>query len=387
MKKLLITAFIGSANLGDNAIFVAISQHLLSNKTISLSAFTSNIRRHTHMEPVRFIQTINPIRIISEIARCDLLVIGGGGIIQDETTAYNLIRHTYKALIAILLRKKFMFYAVGVSRLRSLVNRMLARFVLERAVAVTVRDEESKNIIRSLGVDREVFVTADPVVNLRINKLAPFPKSPKRYIVVCLRHWFDINRYIPVAVVNKIHYRSQTNKKKYEAFLAVIAPFFDWLVSRYNYTIMFMPFFDQRDDVVHADVMKHMKQPDSCINIGRQPSLEEVYTRIAGASFVLGMRLHSLIISSTQNTPFIALTYARKVSSFVDELSLSTYSLGLEKLTVSELEDVCIKLHSERTHIQSTLKRRLAVLQRREKSNVRILRKVLTAASILPQEC
>lgn len=377
MKHVLLSAFIGSANLGDQAIFSAITQQLEKDKDIAVAAFTLDRKKHKYTKTVRFIQTHYPFRIIGEIYRCDLLVIGGGGIIQDETTVYNLFRHTYKALIAFCLGRKYMLYAVGISRLKSPINRVLGSFILQHAEAVTVRDAQSQRNAQSLGITREVSVTADPAINLDVRKKHDRAFINEAYIVVCLRHWFDINRYIPVAFLQKFHLRSRDNQHKYEMFTKTIASFFDWVVTTYGLKVVFLPFFDKRDGRVHASVLRQMEQARSTTNITKHVSVKEAISLIANAQCTIGMRLHALIFSAHRHTPFIALNYSQKVANFLKELSLEEYGIDLEKLTLQQLKYRFKKLYIHRRKIQIILKEKTQILQEREDKNNQILRQIL----------
>ncbi len=377
MKRLLITAFIGSSNLGDQAIFKATTQKLQKNKSIQIAAFTLDKKKHTNTSLVRFIQTKNPFKIIKEIYLCDLLVIGGGGIIQDTTTIYNLLRHTYKALIAICFGKKYMFYAVGVDELRSLFNKALAKFIFNMSTAITVRDNTSKKNLELLGVSKEIVATADPVVSLVTKKINVSSLYKKPYVIVCLRHWFDINRYIPVAIVKTFHIKSKRDKEKYNAFVKIMAEFLDGVVERYKYQIIFLPFFDRRDDQVHSDVLKKMKRSKYGINFKNQLSIDRTAALIGGAEYTIGMRLHSLILSAMQKTPFIALNYSQKVTSFVNDLSLREYGVGLENLSSQELQNRFARVRANKDNIKDILRIRMKKLQEKEKMNNHILKRIL----------
>ena len=378
MKKILISAFIGSDNLGDQAIFESIVGRLHKNKDLDLAAFTLDRTKYKTTPFVRFIETLNPFRVTAEIYRCDLLVIGGGGIIQDETTVYNLIRHTYKAVAAWVLGKKYMFFAVGISPVRSKVNKILARVVLQNAEAVTVRDSRSKINAQSLGVTKKIVVTADPVVGLDVEYKKQISKRP--YVIVSLRHWFDIHRYIPVEIAQSLSLRSQKDGLKYESFTSTLAQFFDWVIDNYKYRMIFLPFFDQRDDHIASDVIAKMNYSNLTKNISKQQTIPDTVSLIAGAECLIGMRLHSLIIGACVNTPFLALSYSEKVANFTHELGLQQFGHDIEKLSVASLQDCFERMVSGRKIIKGTLRRRMHVLKERDDENYKILEEIIYPA-------
>ena len=374
MKNVLLTAFIGSSNLGDQAIFTSICQSLSKNKNLRLSAFTLDRTKHKGTPYVRFIQTYNPIRIVEEIRRCDVLVIGGGAIIQDNSSVYNLLRHTYKALIANILGKPYMFYAVGVNKLQSSGNRLFAKFTFNAASAITVRDQRSKENLEQLGVSKQIIVTSDPAVNLHILHEKRKDKASQPYVIVCLQHCFDINRYIPVALMHKFHLRSGKDNKKYQHFVKIIAEFLDWIIDTYTYRIVFLPFYNQRDDKVQREIFSFMQHKEQCILLEKQQTVERTMALIQGARVALSMRYHAAIFSAMHHVPFIGLRYSEKVSNFLAEAGMSRFGVD-PKLT--DLKYCFRAMYKETRSIKANLRIRMNVLKQKEMKNREILEHII----------
>ena len=109
------------------------------------------------------------------------LIFGGGSLIQDMTSQLNLPYHLSRPWYA--SRAKVGFGAVGLDAgpLASKWGRRLARRVLARASVVGVRNVESADLLRSIGVDR-VVKTADLALACEVRET---PLSDR--IAVCLR--------------------------------------------------------------------------------------------------------------------------------------------------------------------------------------------------------
>jgi len=382
IHQIILSAFIGSDNLGDRAIFEAASQSLLKLKHSKISAFTINKKNHDiEQNDVNLIHTTNIFVIIYQIIQCDLLIIGGGGLIQDYTTAYNLLRHTYKAFIALILRKKYMFYSVGVDKLNFKINRIITKVLFNHASKITVRDQQSKIRLKNLGVTNKITVSVDPAINLAISPVRKrvIPRIQGPYIAVCLRHWFNVNPWIPVTIINKFHLYSPENRKLQQHFITVLASFLDTLVGKFNVNIVFVPFFYGRDENIHKKVLQTMNRSNRCLNINQKLNTQQTLSVIQQAEFVIGMRLHSLIFASIVNTPFIGLIYSEKVSNYLNKLKLSNLGISVGNIELNKLEKLFSKAYEDRQKIKIKLEKQVEKLKQQEKLNIKTVEKILFA--------
>ncbi|HVF10327.1 MAG TPA: polysaccharide pyruvyl transferase family protein, partial [Abditibacteriaceae bacterium] len=94
-------------------------------------------------------------------------ISGGGSLLQDVTSVRNVVYYTALIRFAQFARKPVMIYAHGVGPLQKPLSQKLARIAIQRARVVTVRDDDSKALLRRIGVRREIEVTADPVWALK----------------------------------------------------------------------------------------------------------------------------------------------------------------------------------------------------------------------------
>ncbi|MEY4547849.1 MAG: hypothetical protein RL685_4044, partial [Pseudomonadota bacterium] len=323
--QLCLFAFIGSDNLGDEAIFEVVYASLQSLRPERLTILSMNparTRRIATAANVRVLHARSPLDTARAISSSDLLVVGGGGMFHDHSSIYNPLRYLSRVHAARLLGKPVFVYAVSAGPLNNQVNRFMAGHVLARAARITVRDSGSLREMVSLGVPVEkVCVTSDPVMNFQPGPLVtPPPGASWRNIVVCLRHWFDIVNWLPVSVVNALHIRTGENTRNYERFVSGMARVLDVLLEDTDTSITCVPFWGERDTRVHDDVVRRMKSPGRCRVLRESPSAAEANALLGKADLVLGMRLHSLIFTVANARPFFAIDYSRKVGDFIEEV-------------------------------------------------------------------
>ena len=176
MTRVLVTAFVGSDNLGDEAIFEALVRTLESLGDVEVVAFTPNPNRRYGSGRVRLLQRRGLGDLEREIRAADLVVCGGGGLIQDQTSVYNLAAHVHPLVIAHALGRPYLFYAVGVT---PLANEL---FSVEREVQTWEIDPEADS------------VSPEHLKKLFVNQRG---HTPSEYLIKSLGFLQSIERSVP----------------------------------------------------------------------------------------------------------------------------------------------------------------------------------------------
>lgn len=381
-------AFIGSENLGDEAIFESVLRDLasLGPEEIGILSMNPERTRRIARDPnMRVFPARSTRATLSAIRRCDVFVCGGGGIFQDQTSIYNPSRYLSRIQMAHALGKKVFVYGVSVGPLRRHANRLLTGAVLKRAACITVRDDASRSDLIALGVPAErVHTTSDPVMNYSATIAAPPNDPARRKIVVCLRHWFDTIDWLPVSVVNTLHLRSAENTRRYDDFIANMARVLDHLAAAPNAELEFIPFWGERDTRVHRDVLARMTRTERCRIVVESPSPEGANAVLGAADLVVGMRLHSLIFAVANARPFFAIDYSKKVGDFLSEVLPGR--VPLVSASPKDLDAARVIEQLERLETASPFdgdyRARVSDLKRKERQNVALLRELLTTSGL-----
>ena len=162
--NLLISGYYCFNNLGDEFILISIISELhLKNKDISITVLSANPAKTASLYKVNSINRWNPYKIIKEITRSQVIVLGGGGLFQDMTSSLSLYYYLLVMFLAKLFSKKLFVYSVNINEL-AYFNRLLASFMLKKADMITVREKRSLQVLEKLGINpQKAELTADPV--------------------------------------------------------------------------------------------------------------------------------------------------------------------------------------------------------------------------------
>jgi polysaccharide pyruvyl transferase CsaB len=328
--SVLISAFIGSENLGDEAIFKALLQQIgFGDRNITaLSIGPDKSKRYG----VNTRNAHNIIDIVNAIRECDVLLMGGGGIIQDQSSFLNFLYFGFQLAIARFFRKRVVLCFVGVGPIKHSLSKAILRALAPCIDYAIVRDEYSKGELLAHGVTScRVITSHDPVLNYRRQfSLSPSPYSGRApYVVVALRRWFLPGALIP-AIVARILQRQGYFRKRYESYTQRVARDLDaFLAGNEAISLVFVSFFHPDDSLVSQDVVDKMTLRNRVIVAGNRMSEEDYFSVASGSEFVLGMRLHSLVMAATVGKPFVALSYSQKVDQFARQMGLPDFSIDV----------------------------------------------------------
>ncbi len=300
--KLLLAGYFGSGNIGDEAILQALVSRLRKEfpygKITALSDDPLGTSRSYNIDSVH---KYSLFHILKELASCDAFVLGGGGLLQDSTSARSLFYYSLLIFLAKHLRKKTILLGQGIGPVR---NKSLLRRALKNVDLVSVRDEISLKELISIGAKpKKLVLTAD----LSFLLGSPDKENGKKLLEI-----EGINkcrsRLIGVALRPPVKVRDPASKYK------AVAALCDHLIKEKDSQIVFL-IFKYPDDMDAIDrVMGFMKYPAHILL--RRCTPAEMLDVISSFDALVGMRLHSLIFSSMAGTPGFGLSYDPKVESF-----------------------------------------------------------------------
>lgn len=339
-KSLLISAFIGSENLGDEVIFKSIIDNLFVDKT-RITVLSVNEPK-TQKLGVKTIYSRNILNVIRGISNCDILLMGGGGIIQDQSSILNFLYFYFQLIVARFYKKPIILCFVGVGPIRFQLNKLLLKHIANSISFAIVRDEQSKNfLLEYIGDPLKVVAAHDPALNILFDK-KDLPRSPfmekMPYIVVSIRRWFFVNPLLPVFITRRLN-KWTMFRKRYDYFITSLANDIDKVLDKHqNVTLIFVSLYDSEDLDVISDLIKNMRNKNQVILAKDKISELEYLSIVSHSTFVLGMRLHSLVLSAVVKKPFIALSYSSKVEEFVKQFGLAEYSIHVDKYDGERLQ-------------------------------------------------
>lgn len=377
----------GYGNLGDELMLEGVLAGLRRTLPYArITVLSGDSEQTSRLHNVRSIEwgggTLARLRRYWEYVQSDLLVVGGGNL-RDNLTRDNSSRFNVLAiwldqvLMAHEIGVPTMCYAVSIGHVTTPEGGLALKNCLEKVDAISVREPESAAKVLEFGVSREVVVAADAAFSA-----IPQPRHSKtrKGVALFLRHWYERGNYTE-------------NSEVFDSMIGEIAAYCDAFVERYHEPIWMVPFKAtgsdaDNDTYIHQELYGRMQQRKDVKVLDRVPDMETLMSIFASARFVIGMRLHSLIIATALGTPWVSVNYDPKVRAFARYAGQDRFSLDVSEVTshrLSELEKVLITNEGD---ISTTLGSVSEGFRTMERRNAEIARDILvrTPTVICPEK-
>lgn len=356
MYNILISGYYGFNNIGDESILRTVIDNLREKlPDVEITVLSQSPAQTAEKYGVKAARRMNLWDIFRSVWRCDMLLSGGGSLLQDATSSRSILYYLFILFLAQLLRKRTFIYSQGIGPINAPRNRRLTAFVLRRTDGIVVRDSKSRDLLLELGVpDRLIHVTADPVIRVK----APGPELGLKILEEegCPRH--------PDRLMVGWAIKSRKPNKHFlhEAKRCVV-----WLREAYGADSVLIPFFHDEDLCVCEAVAEHLDGQAGCL---RKKYLSEETLSIIGCMDVLvGVRLHSLIYAAVMGVPMIGVSYDPKVDSFLASIEQPT-PFTTDDFTLEKFQTVFRETMEKREEIRAktreNLERLIAKLDQNE---------------------
>jgi len=367
--RIVLSNTYGHPNVGDEAILtsmISVISESIRNVQITVLSRRPRVteKNHPYVQVIHSGVIKGVLKTLRAIKDADLLIIGGGGIIQDSTSLGNLLFHLSRPLIAWLCRTPFVCYSLGVGPLRTKVARFLVSLILRKAIHITVRDQSSGDLLSQIGIPpRRVRCTADPAFLLK------YPKDPLENIMY--RKIYRLKQQgKPVVGISLRPFTSTYNllghgsyEKNYGKLPDIMVDVSKFLIDEIDANFVFFSMHPEQDDVLGELFLKNIDDPDRSVFVPGSLSPAEMLSAIGLSDLFIGMRLHALIFASMSLVPLIALSYQPKVEGVMKLLGQEDYIVQPPKWNVENLVTMVRKAWDKRISIKSEIGLRIPSLQ------------------------
>ena len=319
--NIFYAGYYGFDNFGDEALLYStrlIIDKICSKYNLDINHILLDTYYHTGFRSVnrwKFMHVLNAIR------KCDIIVFGGGGVFQDRTSSLSLYYYMSIVFFAKLMKKHIVLLGQGFASINKTLNQFLLKRLLKN-ISLTVRDKESSYFIDALN--NKNILSSDLLFNYPFLNLESKDDSPTIYIN--LRTWENnaekksILRFIKALI----------DEEEMEKIALSLSP-----VDRKSLNIV-----KEMLGIEYSKLIELEKSPNEFIKYYKRPA------------FLVGMRLHSLIIATCFGIPFIAVSNDKKLERFALETGQQYFApsdyngimLGIKKLKKDrEKYEYCLK--------------------------------------------
>lgn len=301
--RILLSGYYGFGNAGDEAVLGAtvaeLRRRLPAAEPVVLSADPAATEA---MHAVRALPRWPPRALRRALASGDLLLSGGGSLLQNATSSRSLAYYLLTFRLARAAGVPWIIHAQGLGPLRGWWARRAAAGALGGAAAVTLRDEQSLRLARALGVPAaRLTLTADPAfllepasageVDALLAEAGAGGAGPLVGLVV--RAWRGTRAALPaLAEVGRI------------------------ATERWGARPVIVPFRLPEDREVSHELAAVV--PGAAL-LDRELPPRALMGLIGRLELLVAMRLHALIFAAAQAVPAVGLSYDPKVEALCTE--------------------------------------------------------------------
>lgn len=311
VKRLVLSGYYGFGNSGDEAVLLSILTALKQESErqgVQLEPIVLSIRPE-ETEAVYGVKAVHRFRLreVSEtVRRCDGLISGGGSLLQDATGWKTIPYYLAVLKLAQWYRKPTFVYAQGIGPVNRKWFYPAIRGVLGKCQYLSVRDAESAELLRRIGINRDrIEIVPDPVMGMsQVERAAQSASNRIRPVIgVSVRFW-------------------NTDRTELDGIAQSLRSI---AAARPDIIIRFLPFH------IPDDVAASRYVADRLVGIPPECSVEfaegavhpqQMFTEVGACDLLIGMRLHALIYAASQFVPLVGISYDPKIDQFVNRLGM-----------------------------------------------------------------
>lgn len=297
-KKVVLSGYFGFKNFGDEVILSLLVSKLRETET-DITVITSNPDYTKFVNgDVECIKTFDLPLIIKKIKTSDVLISGGGSLLQDVTSLKSLIYYLLIIIIAQILRKKVIIFAQGIGPVNNIFGRFLTKFALKRCNYISVRDEGSLKLLESWKIPSDLV--CDPVFSIPFNTV-----EKNKTVGVQLRQFKGINKEFLNNLANHI-------------------------ISEFEgYDIELFSLQNSIDSEICIEFRQilHDKNKNISVSVNTDMTATETINKISHCEYLISMRFHPVIIALLAGVKVLPINYDIKVEKLAKEFNLPIINL------------------------------------------------------------
>jgi len=360
-RRLLISGYYGFKNAGDEAILDAFVQSMKDlpcpvRVTVLSNTPEETARKHGTPAVYRF----NVLSVLRALRRADVLVSGGGSLLQDKSSTRSIIYYLSIIRLAKWMRKPVMLYANGIGPVDKPRNRRRVKRVISRVDVLTLREESSREELLCIGVpERAMHVTADPIFLLDVQDETLAERTLREAGVPGDKPLIGIS-------VRKL--------RTGENFVPQMAQFADRLTQELGYHVVFLPMQMPHDVTMSREIMTQMAEPSYLLGADLPP--EALIGACKRMDLVIAMRLHTMLFAACATTPVIGLVCDPKIAYYLEKLDMPSGG-AVEDFAPENLMELVGQVLDERPMYQERLARAVEPMGKGAHENTRLLGEML----------
>jgi polysaccharide pyruvyl transferase WcaK-like protein len=280
----------------------------------------------------------------------DLLIVSGGGQLDDYWGGpwghpYALLKW---GLIAKARGSNYIFLSVGTCAIESKLSATFIKQALRLADYRSYRDNTSKELLNRISFTRNDFV---------------YPDLAFSYINCAMRERQDTPPEGKVVGISPIAYHSgcgwfKNDIAAYEQYINTIITFISTLVhNEYSVVLFSTEEVDRKrfGDIINGLRKFHKHDIADKIIYAHTDTPEKLFNHLCNVNYVVASRLHGVLLSNLCCLPVLAISYDRKVDTYMADAGFEDYLLKIDNIDINLLLNKFESLSTNSKSIKSRL--------------------------------
>lgn len=313
-KNILISGYYGDKNFGDEAILYVLVQKL-RNIAKNICVLSSDPKYTKDIYLVNSVYKFNLFEILKQIIKSQVLISGGGSLLQDVTSLKSLLYYLFVIFIALFFKKEVIIFAQGIGPINSKLGQFLTKILLKKAKLVTVRDIKSYELLKSWSI--EAININDPIFGLSLPQ-----NTPMNRVGIQLRKW----KTLTAKFLEELAFYVNKNFSHKEIYIYSLQDSYDMSVCQ-----------EFAQNLLNIN-------PKIKLKIEHNLNVPDIISSFRNLDFMISMRFHGCLLALKYGIRTCALSYDQKVEKLANELNIPYVNLNTDNDTNYNLDDVFKKL-------------------------------------------
>lgn len=297
VKKVCISGYYGADNFGDETILSVLIKKLKELKA-DITVFSTNPDKTSKTHNVKSVKSFKIISVLSNLIFSDVLISGGGSLLQDVTSSKSLFYYLFIIFMAQLFGKDVIIFAQGIGPINNKFGEFLTKILLKRCKYVCVRDDKSLFLLRGWGINTDLV--CDPLYDLPIHS-----SNPQNKIGIQLRSFKTLNEKLLITLANR-----------------VAIDFADKDIEIYS--------FQDSNDLKVCEQFESLLlsvNPNLKTTVISNKTSDEIIKMFSNLDFLIAMRYHAILIGLKYGVRTLAINYDYKIESIANEAGIPYLSM------------------------------------------------------------
>ena len=298
MKKILLIGYYGYGNLGDELMRKSIKEFLIKENFEILELLPKSEKHDNSFKRFNFFS------IIKALIKSDIVICGGGGILQDKTSLKSFLYYYFVFELSAFLGKPLIFFGNSFGPFKRYLSRKLFRNLLKnKKLYIFARDEISYNYVKRCNV--KSYLGTDPAINF-LKNVEIKPKKNGQVVII---------------------------PRKFKSYVPILLN----LANQGFSEVVFVPF--SPEDIPLAKKMSNFSVKG--LKLSYISQIENAIEYIQQSEMVISERFHGSLIASYFGVPFVSIKdekfrrffhkYIKNYEGYAKDIVEASYKISIIK--------------------------------------------------------